>query len=66
MHEAGISWIRGLLRGLASDGGTAFVSRHLLGEAEQIIDDAVVIAHGRLIAHGTLQELRARTRRPAS
>jgi ABC-2 type transport system ATP-binding protein len=63
LDPAGISWIRRTLRRLADDGMTIFVSSHLLGEAEQLIDDAIVITRGRLVARGTLEELRAGARR---
>jgi ABC-2 type transport system ATP-binding protein len=38
-----------------------FVSSHLLGEVEHLVDDVVVIDHGRLITSGPLAELRHET-----
>jgi ABC-2 type transport system ATP-binding protein len=50
--------INDLLRRLAAEGLTILVSSHLLSEVEQLCDSLAVIARGRLIAHGTLAELR--------
>jgi ABC-2 type transport system ATP-binding protein len=50
-----------LLRHRAGRGDTVFVSSHLLGEVEHLVDDVVVIDHGRLITSGPLAELRHET-----
>lgn len=50
--------VNDLVRSLAADGLTILVSSHLLGEVEQLADRLAVMARGRLIAHGTLAELR--------
>jgi ABC-2 type transport system ATP-binding protein len=50
--------INDLLRRLAADGLTILVSSHLLGEIEQLCDRLAVVARGRMIAEGTLAELR--------
>lgn len=47
-----------LVRSLADDGLTVLVSSHLLSEVERLADRLAVVARGRLIAHGTLSELR--------
>lgn len=39
----GIRWLRGLLRGLASQGRTVLVSSHMLAEVEQTVDDVVIL-----------------------
>jgi ABC-2 type transport system ATP-binding protein len=57
----GIRWIRGLLRSLAAENRTVFVSSHLLSEVAQTVDDVVVLSRGRLMAQATLAELTART-----
>jgi ABC-2 type transport system ATP-binding protein len=57
----GIRWTRSLLRSLAAENRTVFVSSHLLSEVAQTVDDVVVISHGRLVAETTLSELTART-----
>jgi len=57
LDPAGIRWMRDLLRGFADRGGTVLLSSHLLHEIEVIADDIVVIGQGRVVAHGTKQEL---------
>ena len=46
----GVRWIRTLLRSLAEEGRTVFVSSHLMSEMQQTADRLVVIGRGRLIA----------------
>lgn len=53
----GVHWLRGLIRDLAADGRTVFVSSHLLAELAQTIDDVVIIAHGRLVTHEPMTAL---------
>ena len=50
----GIQWLRDLLKMLASQGRTVFVSSHLLPEMALMADELVVIGRGRLIASGTV------------
>ena len=57
----GIRWLRGLLRELAAQNRTVFVSSHLLSEVAQTVDDVVVLSRGRLVARSTLSDLVART-----
>jgi len=57
----GIRWLRGLLRELAAENRTVFVSSHLLSEVAQTVDDVVVLTRGRLRAQTTLADLVART-----
>ena len=52
LDPAGIREIRGLLRGLAADGTTVFMSSHLLAEVEQVCDRVAVIVRGRAIDEG--------------
>jgi ABC-2 type transport system ATP-binding protein len=54
LDPAGIIEIRNLLRGLADQGVTVFVSSHLLGEVEQISDWLVMIDHRRLLFDGPI------------
>jgi ABC-2 type transport system ATP-binding protein len=54
LDPEGIRWMRDLLRTLAAQGRTILVSSHLLGEMEQLADDLVIIAAGRLAAQGTV------------
>ncbi len=54
LDPEGIRWMRDLLRALAAQGRTILVSSHLLGEMEQLADDLVIVAAGRLAAQGTV------------
>ena len=58
LDPQGIRILRNLLRSRAAEGNTVFVSSHLLGEVEQLADDIVVINQGRLVAQGSLAEMR--------
>jgi ABC-2 type transport system ATP-binding protein len=57
LDPAGIRWMRDLLRGYAKRGGTVLLSSHLLNEIERIADDIIVIGQGRIVAHGSKDEL---------
>ena len=46
----GVRWIRQLMRSLAAEGRTVFVSSHLMSEMQLTADQVVVIGRGRLIA----------------
>ena len=50
----GIQWLRDLLKMLASQGRTVFVSSHLLPEMALMADELIVIGRGKLIASGTV------------
>lgn len=63
LDPAGIRWMRDLLRRMAADGRTVFVSSHLLGEMQQTVDRVVVIDKGRLIADVDIDEVGAKSRR---
>ena len=52
--------VRGLIREIAADGTTVFVSSHLLAEVEQICSHVGVMRTGKLVFQGTLGELRSR------
>lgn len=57
LDPAGMVAIRETLRHLASIGKTVFVSSHLLGEMQQMADIVGIIAAGRLVREGPIQEL---------
>jgi len=57
LDPEGIRWMREFLRAFASQGRTVFVSSHLLGEMEQLADDIIIIAAGKLIAQGTVDDI---------
>ena len=58
----GIRWLRGYLRRFADDGGTVFVSSHLIGELSLFVDDLVVIGAGRIIVADRIGNLDAHER----
>ena len=57
LDPQGVHWLRGLLRRLAAEGRTIFISSHLLAELAQTVDDVVVINQGRLVAAGPMAAL---------
>ena len=57
----GIRWVRHLLRGLAAEGRTVFVSSHLMSEMSLTADEVVIIGRGRLIEQTTIDDLLARS-----
>jgi ABC-2 type transport system ATP-binding protein len=61
LDPEGIRWVRDLLRSLAAEGRTVFVSSHLIGEVARTADHVVVIAGGRLLADTSVAELSARS-----
>jgi ABC-2 type transport system ATP-binding protein len=63
LDPAGVAWLRGLLRQLASEGRTVLVSSHLLAEVAQTADQVIVIDHGRLSWSGPVSQLTTATER---
>jgi ABC-2 type transport system ATP-binding protein len=57
LDPAGIRWMRDLLKGYATEGGTVLLSSHLLHEIERVADELIVIGRGRIVAQGTKEEL---------
>jgi ABC-2 type transport system ATP-binding protein len=53
----GVRWIRLLLRSLAAEGRTVFVSSHLMSEMERTADRLIVLGKGRLIADESMDRL---------
>lgn len=62
LDPQGMREIRALVRELASEGTTVFLSSHLLDEIEQVCTHAAVMAQGRLITQGPVAELAAGAR----
>lgn len=60
LDPTGMREIRALLRRLADEGVTVFVSSHLLGEVESICDRVGVMAGGRIVAQESPDSLRGR------
>ncbi|WP_326823840.1 ATP-binding cassette domain-containing protein [Streptosporangium sp. NBC_01756] len=57
----GVRWVRHLMRSLAEEGRTVFVSSHLMSEMQLTADHLVVIGKGRLITDAPLTEVIARS-----
>ncbi|MBM9504853.1 ABC transporter ATP-binding protein [Actinacidiphila acididurans] len=62
LDPQGMREIRSLVRELAADGTTVFLSSHLLDEIEQVCTHAAVMARGRLITQGPVADLSAGAR----
>jgi ABC-2 type transport system ATP-binding protein len=56
LDTEGIRWIRSLLRGLAAEGRTVFVSSHLMSEMALTAQHLIVIGRGRLIADTGMED----------
>lgn len=61
LDPAGIVEIRKLIRDLADQGKTIFVSSHQLGEVQQTCDVVTIISHGKLIDTGLVDDLISKT-----
>jgi len=57
LDPEGIHWIRNLLKSLAAEGRTVFVSSHLMSEMALTADHLIVIGRGRLIADESVDEV---------
>ncbi|MGW8329604.1 ABC transporter ATP-binding protein [Streptomyces sp. NPDC055897] len=62
LDPQGMREIRALIRELAQDGTTVFLSSHLLDEIEQVCSHAAVMNQGRLVVQGEVAELAASAR----
>lgn len=61
LDPAGIRWMRRLLKELAGQGRTVFVSSHLMSEMQQTADRVIVINRGRLVADVEVDQLAERS-----
>ena len=61
LDPEGILSIRNLMKGLAGEGRTVFVSSHLMSEMEYTADHLIVIGRGKLIADCGMSEFISRT-----
>jgi ABC-2 type transport system ATP-binding protein len=59
LDPQGTREVRGLIRELARDGATVFLSSHLLSEVEQLCTHAGIMSAGRMVADGSLTDLAA-------
>ena len=60
LDPEGIQWVRSLLKSLAAEGRTVFVSSHLMGEMALTADHLIVIGRGKLIADTSVDDFVAR------
>ena len=65
LDPEGIHWMRNLLKGLAAEGRTVFVSSHLMSEMALTAEHLIVIGRGRLIADTSVEEFVPRASRTA-
>ncbi len=61
LDPEGILWIRNLMKSIAAEGRTVFVSSHLMSEMEHTADHLIVIGRGQLLADCTMEEFIARS-----
>jgi ABC-2 type transport system ATP-binding protein len=59
LDPQGTREVRNLIRSLADEGITIFLSSHLLSEIEQLCSHVAVMSQGSLVAHGSLDQLRS-------
>jgi ABC-2 type transport system ATP-binding protein len=57
LDPEGVAWVRHLVRSLADQGRTVFLSSHLMSEVAQCADHLVIIGKGRLIADASVEEI---------
>jgi ABC-2 type transport system ATP-binding protein len=57
LDPEGILWIRNLLKGLAAEGRTVFLSSHLMSEIAVTAEHLIVVGRGRLIADTSVAEI---------
>ena len=63
LDPEGIHWVRNLMRGLAAQGRTVFVSSHLMSEMALTADHLIVIGRGRLLADTSMSDFIERNSR---
>jgi ABC-2 type transport system ATP-binding protein len=66
LDPEGILWIRNLLKGLAADGRTVFLSSHLMSEIALTAEHVIVVGRGRLIADTSVAEIVAQASKNAA
>ncbi|MGH2830729.1 MAG: ABC transporter ATP-binding protein, partial [Actinomycetota bacterium] len=57
LDPAGIKEVRDLMRSLAAEGRTVFVSSHILSEVQQSCDHVAILARGRCVAAGPVSQV---------
>lgn len=57
LDPEGVKWVRTMVRRLAGEGRTVFISSHLMSEMAQTADHLLVIGRGRIITSGPLEDV---------
>lgn len=57
LDPEGVKWVRTMVRHLASQGRTVFISSHLMSEMALTADHLLVIGRGRIITAGPIEEI---------
>src|SRR5699024_6030988 len=57
LDPEGVKWVRTMVRYLAGEGRTVFLSSHLMSEMAQTADQLLVIGRGKIIAAGPVQDV---------
>jgi len=57
LDPEGVKWVRTLVRYLADEGRTVFLSSHLMSEMAITADQLIVIGRGRIVSQGPVQEV---------
>jgi ABC-2 type transport system ATP-binding protein len=60
LDPEGVRWLRDFLHAFAREGHTVLISSHVLAEVAQVVDQVIIISHGRLVAESSLAALTAR------
>ncbi|MET4060469.1 ABC-2 type transport system ATP-binding protein [Arthrobacter sp. UYP6] len=59
LDPEGVKWVRFLVRGLAAEGRTVFISSHLMSEMAVMADHLIVIGRGRILADAPIEQVLA-------
>ncbi|MDR2457250.1 MAG: ATP-binding cassette domain-containing protein [Clostridiales Family XIII bacterium] len=61
LDPEGVIWIREFCKSYAKNGGTVFISSHLMGEIENTVDKIIIIGKGKILEEGGLEEVLLRS-----
>ncbi|HEU4513632.1 MAG TPA: ABC transporter ATP-binding protein [Nocardioidaceae bacterium] len=65
LDPEGVKWVRTMVRHLAAEGRTVFISSHLMSEMSQTADHLLVIGRGKIITAGPIDDIIATATRAA-
>lgn len=57
LDPEGVKWVRTMVRDLAAEGRTVFLSSHLMSEMALTADDLIIIGRGRIVASGPIKDV---------